>query len=450
MIDFKVAPACALRVALISEHASPAALMGGEDAGGQNVYVDEISRQLGQMGHRVDIFTRLDNPGTPQIQEWAPGVRIINVSAGPAKFLAKDSLWRFMPEFRDECIRFMLGSDSRYDIIHANFWMSGWVACELRRELHIPAVQIFHALGATKRRQQGDSDTSPPERINIERAITRQVDRVIATCPHERDELTSDYQMAPVQIEMIPLGVDCATFNPISKDVARSRAGLTVRPEDNVIVYVGRITRRKDVRNILDALSILEQIDRSFAERCVLVVVGGESRDPDPALTPELGALQVLADELQLSSRVIFTGSRTRDELRDYYSAGDVVVTTPWYEPFGLTPLEAMACGRPVLGSNVGGIGFTVLHGRTGILVPPREPVHLARALRDLLADWRRLSALGVAGRHRVERMFTWPVVAANTETLYRDVIRNANKGGASLSLQLTVPERVPAFHARK
>jgi D-inositol-3-phosphate glycosyltransferase len=163
-----------------------------------------------------------------------------------------------------------------------------------------------------------------------------------------------------------------------------------------------------------------------------LLVVGGESRDPDARLTPELGELQRITADLGLTDRVTFVGKRRKDELRDYYSAGDVVVTTPWYEPFGLTPLEAMACGRPVIGANVGGIGFTVLHGRTGILVPPRQPRLLARELAHILADCQLRSALGIAGRHRVQRMFTWPVVAARTAALYRDVIQNGRGDGAA------------------
>jgi glycosyltransferase involved in cell wall biosynthesis len=208
-----------------------------------------------------------------------------------------------------------------------------------------------------------------------------------------------------------------------------------VDPGDSVVVYVGRINRRKDVRNILTALSILKQIDRNQGERCSLLVVGGETHEPDPLLTPELGDLQKLAQALGLADKVIFTGKRTKEELRHYYSAGDVVVTTPWYEPFGLTPLEAMACGRPVIGSNVGGIRFTVLHGRTGLLVPPREPRLLARELAGLLADSRKQSALGVAGRHRVERMFTWSAVAARTDALYREVVRNASADVARINL---------------
>lgn len=417
-----------LRIAMISEHASPAALLGGEDAGGQNVYVDELSRELGRMGHRVDIFTRRDSTDAPPVQAWAPGVRIVNLAAGPPHTLRKDDLWPLMPAFLDGLVRFTLRDGARYDIAHGNFWMSGWVAGKLRRLLGIPAVQLFHALGITKRRHQGKEDTSPANRIATERAIVHTVDRVIASCPHEVDELIADYGAAPTKIDLIPLGVDCATFRPVDRASARGRIGLPLAPDDPVVVYVGRVLPRKDIRNVIRALVLLSQGSPALGERCKLVVVGGESREPDPAVTPELGALQRLAAELGVAERVFFTGKRSKEELRDYYGAGDLAVTTPWYEPFGLTPLEAMACGRPVIGANVGGIAFTVTHEETGLLVPPREPEPLALAIAELLSDARRCSALGAAARRRAEACFTWPVVAARTASLYEETIQRSNR----------------------
>jgi hypothetical protein len=287
-------------------------------------------------------------------------------------------------------------------------------------------VQLFHALGVTKRRHQGDADTSPIDRLSTERAIVRSVDRVIASCPHEVDELIADYGAAPARIELIPLGVDCAAFRPVDRTIARRRIGLPLGADDPVVVYVGRILPRKDVRNVIRAVALLGRFHSEFGTRCKLVVVGGESRAPDPAVTPELGELRRLAAELGVAERVFFTGKRSREELRDYYGAGDVAVTTPWYEPFGLTPLEAMACGRPVVGANVGGIAFTVAHGETGLLVPPREPALLAAALAELLGDPHRCATLAAAARRRVEQSFTWPVVAARTAALYEETIRRS------------------------
>ena len=200
------------RVALISEHASPLALLGSEDAGGQNVYVDEVARNLAAQGYAVDVFTRRDDLALPEVVDWAPGVRVVNLTAGPAAFLPKDDLWPLMPAFRDAALQFATRDSVSYDILHGNFWMSGWVATELRRRLGVPVVQIFHALGQTKRRYQGEGDTSPPERIAVEREIVRQADALIAQCPSERDELIDDYGADVRRIAVIP----SATARPAS------------------------------------------------------------------------------------------------------------------------------------------------------------------------------------------------------------------------------------------
>ncbi len=406
-----------LRVAFLSEHASPLALRGSQDAGGQNVYVDEVSRNLGGLGYAVDIFTRMDNPRLPEVVDWAPGVRIVNLRAGPPRFFLKDYLWSFMPEFRDSLLRFLARDGARYDLIHGNFWMSGSIAIDLRLRLGIPAVQIFHAMGQTKQRHQAKADQSPRDRVRVEREVIREADRLIAQCPSERSELVDDYGADPAKVVVIPSGVNTETFRPVDRDEARRRIGLDT--DAPVIVYVGRMLPRKDIRNIVRAVALLK--DRSPAP--LLLLVGGETVDPDPSMTPEIGELWRLAFELGIEDRVRFTGKRQAKDLCAYYSAGDVVVTTPWYEPFGLTPLEAMACGRPVIGSAVGGITFTIADRVTGFLVPPRDPAALAERLCQLLDDSAGRDRMGGAARARVERGFTWPEVAARTSDLYRELL---------------------------
>ncbi len=412
------------RIALISEHASPAALLGGVDAGGQNVYVDEIARALADLGFDVDVITRRDSESAPEIQPWADGVRILNLAAGPVCPMPKDEMWSHMPAMRDQLIRFAVRHNLKYDLVHGNFWMSGWVASELRVRRHIPAVQLFHALGVTKRLHQGRDDTSPDERIDIERGVIRKVDRVIATCPDELNQLVSHYQAPRPRVTMIPLGVDAATFRPVDKLAARARIGFGLGPDDRVIAYVGRIVPRKGIRTIVHALA---QLTRNGEDDIKLLIVGGETEVPDPIATPEIGELQRLAEKLGMSKHVIIAGKRAQHELADYYGAADVMVTTPWYEPFGLTPLEGMACGRPVIGSNVGGIAFTVEPGKTGLLVPPEDPAALARELQYVLGNRQLAIQMGERGRQRIEREFTWNVVARRTADLYADVLECAS-----------------------
>ena len=216
-----------------------AASLGSEDAGGQNVYVDDLSRHLSRLGYAVDIFTRRTSPDQPVILDWAPGVRIVHLDAGPPCPVAKDQLWCWMPELRDAFLRFLAERHAWYDLIHAHFWMSGWVALELKRRLGIPVAQTFHALGQTKRRHQGDADTSPPARLAIERAIVHRADQLIAQCPSERQELVLDYGAVPMRLAMIPAGVDTTLFRPVDRIMARLKLGLD--PAEPVVVYVGRI-----------------------------------------------------------------------------------------------------------------------------------------------------------------------------------------------------------------
>ncbi len=413
------------RIAFLSEHASPAAILGGADAGGQNVYVDEVSRNLARRGYAVDIFTRRNSVDTPEVIEWAPGVRVVSLAAGPLQPRPKDELWPFMSEFRDSLLHFMERDEVHYDLVHGNFWMSGWVASELRQRLDIPAVQIFHAMGKTKRRHQKKVDTSPGDRIKTELGVIRVVDRLIAQCPAERAELIDDYGADPAKVVIIPSAVNTKVFKPVERRQARCRIGLNT--EDKVLVYVGRMLPRKDIRNIVRALALLhrqsDNVVNSSQRSVTLLVVGGETVDPDPIATPEIGELQRLATELGVIDYVRFVGKRQPNELRYYYSAGDVVVTTPWYEPFGLTPLEAMACGRTVIGSAVGGITYTVKDGETGFLVPPRDPEALAARLHQLLTQPELCAQMGQNARMRVEREFTWSIVAMRTAALYDAVL---------------------------
>jgi len=416
------------RIAMLSEHASPVALLGSEDAGGQNVYVDQVSRNVASLGFQVDVFTRRDDEELPDELDWAPGVRVVNLRAGPARFIKKDLMWVHMPRFRDRFLEHARQLRTGYDLVHANFWMSGWIACQVRPVLGVPVVEIFHALGKVKRLHQGEADTSPEDRVVVEYGIIDDVDRIIAQCPNEMEELVSLYDADPSKIEVIPSAVDVRTFRPVPKDSARHALGLD--PNEWVVVYVGRMLPRKGIDNLLHAFA---QIVHRTSVPTRLLIVGGETGDGDPMQTPEIRRLADIAALHRIRDRVIFTGKRPQERLRVYYSAADVAVTTPWYEPFGLTPLEAMACGTPVIGSDVGGIKFTIADGETGFLVPPRDPAALAKRMERLLVDRSLARRMGREARARVERLFTWQKVGERTAELYESMLR-AHRDTTSLS----------------
>jgi glycosyltransferase involved in cell wall biosynthesis len=404
-----------MRVAMISEHASPLACLGGADAGGQNVYVGQLARHLARRGWQVDVFTRRDDEALPAEVEWCPGARVIHVPAGPPTRVRKEDLLPFMGAFAAFFVRH--ARRRRYDLIHANFFMSALVAADARRRLGVPVAVTFHALGKVRRLHQGDADAFPAERLAIEERVVAEADRVIAECPQDEHDLTTLYGAEPAKLRTIPCGFDPAEFAPMDRAAARQAVGVT--GDESVVLQLGRMVPRKGVDNVIRGVARLRH-RHGIAAR--LLVVGGESRDPEPVRTPEIGRLMRLAEEERIADAVTFVGSRGRAELRAFYAAADVFVTTPWYEPFGITPVEAMACGTPVVGAAVGGIKATVRDGETGFLVPPKDPDALAGRLARLLGDAALRAAMSRAALRRANTHFTWARVAEQVAGVYREL----------------------------
>jgi D-inositol-3-phosphate glycosyltransferase len=394
-----------MKIAMVSEHASPLASLGGVDAGGQNVHVAALSAALACRGHQVVVYTRRDDPGLPDTVQLRPGVQVEHLSAGPAGPVSKDDLLPFMDRFGIQLGRRL--RQQQPDLVHAHFWMSGLASLRAAGALGLPVVQTFHALGKVKRRWQGSSDTSPPERIGAERLIARTVDLVIATCTDEAGELRS-MGVAGSRVEIVPCGVDPALFTPAPHRTATGTRRLAR------LLILGRLVPRKGVADAITALARVPAAE--------LLVVGGPA--PDRLATdPEARRLQALAAELGVADRVRLLGRRPHAELPELLRSCDLLLAVPWYEPFGITPLEAMAAGVPVVATAVGGLRDTVLDGSTGRLVPPRRPDLLAPVLSELLADPSRRLAMARAGRERVLARYGWNCVAEQTEACYRAVL---------------------------
>ncbi|OON62554.1 glycosyl transferase family 1 [Massilia sp. KIM] len=413
-----------LSIALISEHASPLAPPGGIDSGGQNVYVAHLARQLAALGHRVDVFTRRDAPERPPCENLGDGVRVVHVPAGPPCFVPKEKLLTYMDDFARHTIAFMRAQDLAHDLVHANFFMSGVVAQHVKGALGIPFVITFHALGLVRRREQGTADGFPALRPAIERSLMREAERIVAECPQDREDMLSLYEAEAERIEIVPCGFDPDELWPV-RAAARRRLGL--RDDEFAVLQLGRIVPRKGIDNVISGVAALRD---AYGLRARLLVAGGPPRFDDGPEAAELARLRALTAELGLREQVIFTGPVPRAELREFYSAADVFVTTPWYEPFGITPLEAMACATPVVGADVGGIRSTVVDGRTGYLVPPRAPGALAERLADLARHPRRARRLGLAGLRRVHDGYTWRSVAERMCGVYARAVWRADAQG--------------------
>ncbi|MFI7702567.1 glycosyltransferase [Nonomuraea sp. NPDC049480] len=393
-----------MKVDLISEHADPLAAVGGVDAGGQNVYVAALAVALAGRGHRVVVHTRRTSESQPASVPLAPGVTVEYVPAGPPAPMAKDDLPPYMPEFTDRLAdRWAIEPP---DVAHAHFWMSGQAA--LQAADGFPVVQTFHALGTVKRRWQGEADTSPAHRIDTEREIGKRADAVLATCSDEVSELCA-MGIPEQRIAVVPCGVDLAAFCP-EGPVAPRTAG-------KLILSIGRMVPRKGVDTVIAALRLLPDAE--------LVIAGGSPDDEEAVRLRELAA------GYGIEERVHVIGSVPRTRVPALMRSADVVVTVPWYEPFGMVPVEAMACGVPVVASAVGGHLDTV--AGCGVLVPPRRPRALARALKDVLGDPGKRTQLGAAGARRARERYGWPNVAERTEAVYTQVINGRLCGLAAL-----------------
>ncbi len=404
-----------MRVALVSEHASPLATLGGVDAGGQNVHVAALAQAMARRGAGVVVHTRREDAALPRRVPMGAGVVVDHVPAGPAEVVPKDGLWPYMDAFAADLHR--QWQRRRPDVVHAHFWMSGYAALEAARPLGIPVVMTFHALGVVKRRHQGLRDTSPPERLAVEQRLARACDRIVATCSDEVFELLrlgGDRR----RISVVPCGVDVSTFTPHGP--ADERA-----PDRHRLVYVGRLVERKGIGNAISALAGLVNNGGADTE---LVVAGGPAA-ADVGTDPEVQRLRALARKAHVEDRVHFRGRVGRAELPSLLRSADAVVCVPWYEPFGIVPLEAMACGVPVVASAVGGIIDSVVDGKTGVHVPPRRPDIVAGVLADLLPDAARRTAYGAAGSARAHARYSWARVAAATLQTYEQLLPLAAVG---------------------
>lgn len=398
-----------MRIAMVSEHASPLAALGGVDAGGQNVHVAALAGALAALGHEVTVFTRRDSTRLAD-RVSTHGYAVEHVEAGPPAVVPKDELLGHMREFAKDLAGRLSGQE--FDVVHSHFWMSGlatrWALDELPPSDAPAHLHTFHALGVVKRRHQGVEDTSPPERIAHERWLAGAVDRVLATSRDEVAELRAQ-GLDPDHCSVVPCGVDTRLFSPLP---------TTGEGPPYTVLSLGRLVPRKGLADLVTALALVPDAQ--------LLVVGGPPVDA-LELDEEVQRLQALAHSAGTSDRVRFVGCVDHDDIPALMASAHVVASVPWYEPFGIVPVEAMACGRPVVASAVGGQLDTVVHEETGLLVPPRAPDEVAAALRRLLADEGLRRKYGENAHHRAAR-YDWRQIATETERVYREVLDRSTR----------------------
>jgi D-inositol-3-phosphate glycosyltransferase len=415
------------RIAMLSVHACPLALMGGKKTGGMNVYVRDFSRALGQAGIEVDVYTRSQDDCQPMIKrELGPGGRVIHIAAGPERPIPVGDIPPYLDEFATNVIAFAAQEGLHYDLIHSHYWLSGLAAEKLRHAWGpLPIVHMFHTLGYMKNQiAMDESERAPQVRLDGEAHVVQLADRIIAATPAEKSQLIEYLNAAAARIAIVPPGVDLGRFHNFEKEeerqVACTKAGI---PSSNHnILFAGRIEPLKGIDTLLRAMSILRECYPQAVERTYVAIIGG---DPwADTLDAEMARLQALRTKLGIHDLVTFLGAKDQDALPAYYASADMVVMPSHYESFGMVALEAMAMGTPVIASEVGGLAHLIQHGVNGFHVPSRNPEALAARILQLLESPRLRQKLGQNARLYAQQ-YAWENIVQQMLAVYNELLEN-------------------------
>ena len=397
-----------LRIAMLSVHSSPLGELGTQDTGGMSVYIRELAGELGRRGHLVDIYTRLQDSRGDRAVRLSENVRLIHLPAGTNGHVHK---WALHPHLADFCRQLETFRDKQgihYDLVHSHYWLSGLVGNWARDRWDVPHLILFHTLGALKN-MTVEAEREPDVRLAAERELVETCDRILAPTERERLHLIRYYGASPERIGVIPCGVNLGLFRPMERAWAREQVGLP--PEDAVILFVGRFAPLKGIERLLAAVAEVRQ-----HRRLRLVIIGGNGDQ-----TPESQHLQRLSEVQGIREAVTFAGTIAQEHLPPYYSAADVLVVPSYYESFGLVALESLACGTPVVATEVGAMPSILRNGVNGCVVPEGSPRALAQGIDRVLGSARRFSPEVI--RASVLR-FGWTQVAAAMIAQYAIALR--------------------------
>lgn len=411
-----------MRVAMLCVHSSPLARLGGKEAGGMNVYVRELARELGRRGIPVDIFTRSQQPNTPLISPLDYNVRVVNLHTGPAAPYDKNWVLDYLPEFVGRVRCFADGEDLNYDIIHSHYWLSGEAALMLRRSWQVPVVHMFHTLGKMKNIvARSSEETETTQRELIEERLLRDVDRVVAATPLDRAHMVWHYGADASRIELIPCGVDLKLFQPGDQATAREQLGLAPQPK-RLIVTVGRMEPLKGMDALIRALAIVHKRRPDLAATSEVALIGGGNESQEAEWNNEQRRLNQLRTDLGVKDAVHFVGARPQEQIPLFYAAADIVAVPSHYESFGMAALEALACAKPVIASNVGGLPSMITDGDNGFLIPHDNPEALADRIETLFDDPALAQRLAERAQERAQN-YSWSRIARDNAQLYERLI---------------------------
>lgn len=414
------------RIALISVSGDPAAEIGREEAGGQNVYVRQVGLALARAGWKVDMFARRIDPDQVAIVEHGQNCRTIRLTAGPARFINRDEVFGYLPEFVQQFLAFQQQQGYQYPLVHTNYWLSSWVGMELKKYQSVKQVHTYHSLGAVKYRTTHDLPPIASTRLAIEKVCLETAARIVATSPQEQEHMRNLVSLHG-SIEIIPCGTDTDKMGAIERNAARQKLGIP--PEAKVVLYVGRFDRRKGIETLVRAIAQSKLRGNTDLR---LIIAGGYRPGQSDGI--ECDRIKTIVKQLGLEAITTFPGRLTDEDLPSYYAAANVCVVPSHYEPFGLVAIEAMACRTPVVASQVGGLQFTVVPEVTGLLVPPQDEAAFAGAIDRILSNPAWADELGQVGRQRVEIAMSWESVAARLSNLYTKLLAPATPVPAKTS----------------
>jgi D-inositol-3-phosphate glycosyltransferase len=424
------------RIAMLSVHTCPLVTLGGKKTGGMNVYVRDLAGELVRRGIQVDVFTRYQGVcDLGRAHQIGDRGRVIHIPAGPPSSLPTISHLELLPQFTQGVLEFVAQEGIHYDLLHSHYWLSGLVAHDLQRawnsSRYVPIVQMFHTLGLMKNRVAlHEKDREPTLRIEREREVMEKVDRIVAATPAEEAQLHWLYGVDASKVVTVPPGVDLERFHPIDRQEARYR--VDVPAENQMILFVGRIEPLKGIDTLMRAIAILRAGCPADTPCLYLAIIGGEP-DDQARENAEMERLQQMRVDLGIENEVTFLGAKDQDALQYYYSAADAVVMPSHYESFGMVALEAMACGTPVIASEVGGLAFLVQDGKTGFHVQDQDAQALAGKLSLILDDPELREKLGRQAAAYAQG-FAWSRIADQLLSVFSEVTPSADNAVNRLS----------------
>ncbi len=403
-----------MKICAVSFHCCPLSPIGGDGVGGMNVYLKELSTALASdPGTEIDIFTRNRNSGGVRIKRLMPNVRIIHLPAGPKSFVDRKSLYGHLPEFVDNLKGFICKEKKRYTVIYSHDWLSGLAGENLKHYFSIPLVHNYHTLAFLKNRVASEHEHN--YRLSAERHLSFAADLIISSSSEEKRNLTREYGVSAQKIKVIYPGVNHNLFYPSKIKTAYLETGFS--KDNKILLYVGRVEPIKGLLTIIEAFASLKKSMDPLSKELRLIVIGGGKKDSELSYNHEVNRVKAAVETFGLTGKIVFLGSKEQKALKDFYSAAAALIVPSLYESFGLVVVEALACGTPVLVSNVGKMKTIVKEGKNGFSFAPGSPEALAKGLKEFFQKRDFLWEKAIIRQDIIDR-FSWEKTGSETHRI--------------------------------